>query len=30
MRDGRIESDQVNPNPRQVRLPAPPNGAEPA
>ena len=30
MRDGRIESDHVNPNPRQARLPGTTNGAEPA
>ena len=30
MRDGKIESDTVNPNPRQARLPGTTNGAEPA
>jgi putative ABC transport system ATP-binding protein len=30
MRDGRIESDQKNPNPKQSRLPGATNGAEPA
>jgi putative ABC transport system ATP-binding protein len=30
MRDGRIESDTVNPNPRQARLPGPTNGSDPA
>jgi putative ABC transport system ATP-binding protein len=30
MRDGRIESDQKNPNPKQAKLPGSPNGAEPA
>jgi putative ABC transport system ATP-binding protein len=30
MRDGRIESDQLNPNPRQARQPGTTNGVEPA
>jgi putative ABC transport system ATP-binding protein len=30
MRDGKIESDQINPNPRQARVPTIGNGAEPA